>query len=153
MRRCPSNCRGADQSLLCTAACAYIAVDISGFICQLKNWSHLQPLLPPHCNWWKDETTKIVCSGDWIGVLAFLTELAIFKLSEASGCLCCMDYTSLSYGLDTSLANCVKLGEATGQWEQSIRNLLEGVQMGFKLCKKWRRWQAGKGKPDVASSI
>lgn len=48
-------------------------------------------------------------------MLAFLTELAIFKLSEASGCLCFMDFISVSYGLDTSLANCVKLGEATGQ--------------------------------------
>lgn len=63
----------------------------------------------------EDEEPEIVCGEYWIGMLAFLTELAIFELSEASGCLCFMDYTSVSYGLDTSLANCVKLGEAAGQ--------------------------------------
>lgn len=63
----------------------------------------------------EDEGLAIVCGEYWIGVLAFLTELAIFKLSEASGCLCFMDYISVSYGLETSLANCVDLGGAAGQ--------------------------------------
>lgn len=79
---------------------------------------------------------KMVCGEYWIGVLAFLTELAIFKLSEASGCLCFMDFISVSYGLDTSLANCVKLEEATGQREQPVRNRSEGPEWGCKLCKK-----------------
>lgn len=104
------------------AACVYIAIDIFRIRLSATKLVAFQPLLPLHCNWWQDED----CGEHWIGVLAFLTELAIFELSEASGGPCFMDFISVSYGLRTGLANCVKRGEATGQWEQPVRNLHRG---------------------------
>lgn len=85
-----------------------------------------QPLLPLRCSWWKMKSWILCVVNTGLECWHFLTELAIFKLSEASGCLCFMDYISVSYGLDTSLANCVKLGEAAGQWAQPVRNLSRG---------------------------
>lgn len=78
---------------------------------------------------------KIICGEHWNGVLAFLTELAIFELSEASGCPCFMDFISVSYGLHTGLANCVKRGEATRQREQPVRNLQRGPNVAASYVR------------------
>lgn len=86
-----------------------------------------------------------MCGEDWIGVLAFLTELAIFKLSEASGCLCSMDYISLSYGLDTSLANCGKLGEAGGTVRTACKEPLKGPKWASSYVRNEEGGRQGRG--------
>lgn len=57
-------------------------------------WTSVTPAL-------SDGKMKILCGEYCIGVLAFLTEWAIFffKLSEALGRLCTMDYVSFYCGL------------------------------------------------------
>lgn len=135
------------------AACVYIAIDISGFIYRLQNWSHFNLRYPctvtdgrwraGDCVWW---------ILDWsVGIL---TELAIFELSEASGCLCFMDYISVSYGLDTSLANCVKLGEVAGQWAQPVRNLWRSsVGVASYVRNEEGDGVGGREKPGVTAAV
>lgn len=59
--------------------------------------------------WWKDKDS-VQWILDWsVGI--FWQNWQFFKLREALGRLCFLDYISLYYALHTILANCPKLGD------------------------------------------